>query len=328
MKAEQIRMQSEAAYGQWAEQWRAQAAEHSKFPMKPFSDFENKGIGRAVLCVANGFSFEEHIETIKLYQHNVDILCCDKTLGHLLENGITPTYCVVCDANVDYEKYMEKYKDQLKDTIAFVNVCANPKWTKNGNWKDIYFFINKDIINSHLEFSKISGCKNFIPAGTNVSNAMVILLTQSDNDGKRNFFGYDKILLIGYDYSWRANGKYYAFDSDGGLKSNYMRHAYITTLDGDWAYTSGNLAFSAQWLTTYITTFDLPVVNCTKKTILRSKYFGNLAEQIQYKHKPEDAVTVRKQVAQLKEILNKKAQIEKLLKGIYVDHTHAFAQSV
>lgn len=296
-----IKQQSLNAYGQWKVQWRKHAEIHSKFKMKPLSDFENSGVGKAVLCIANGYSFEENIETIKENQHNVDILCCDKTLGHCLENGIKPTYLVLCDANVSYEKYMEKYKDQLQDTILFANVCANPKWAQNGNWKDIYFFVNMDVIDSHLEFSKISGCQNFIPAGTNVSNAMVVFLTQSTNEGRRNFFGYDKILLIGFDYSWRPDGKYYAFDYDGGGKRYYMRHMHIVDLGGNPAYTSNNLLFSVKWLEKYLQAFNLPVVQCTRSTLLTTKKFGNLKEQMSYNFKRED----RDQVKKLMEILNR-----------------------
>lgn len=328
MNEEQIRKQSEAAYGQWAEQWRKQAKENSIFEMKSLDDFENSGIGKAVLCVANGYSFEENIESIKKYKDNVDILCCDKTLGHLLDNDIVPKFCMVCDANVNYEKYMEKWKDKLQDTILFINVCGNPLWAKLGNWKDKYFFINKDILNSHLEFSKISGCENFIAAGTNVSNAMVILLTQCDNENRRNFFAYDKILLIGYDYSWRVFGKYYSFDEIGGGKTYYMRHNHCMTKSHEFAYTSGNLAFSAQWFETYVRTFDLPVINCTKHTILTAIRDAKIDEQLKYRYKPEDSEFVRKTVSELK-ILNKKTkQLKEAINKISKDHTRSFACSI
>lgn len=328
MNTEVIKAQSKAAYGQWAPQWREQAKAHAGFPMKNLLELENTGIGKAVLCVANGYTFEENISTILKYKDNVDILCCDKTLGHLLDHGIKPTYVVICDANVNYEKYMAKWKDQLSDTIALVNVCANPEWAKNGNWKDIYFFVNKDVIDSHLEFSELSGCKNFIPAGTNVSNAMVIMLTQSDNEGRKNFFGYDKILCIGYDYSWRFGGKYYAFDEDGGLKANYMRHIYLQTVDGDFAYTSGNLAFSAQWFEKYVTTFNLPIVICSKKTILFGLKNGNLEEQMQYRYKPEESVIVRACVSEYKDLLKRKKELEKHLTAIERDHWSHFLATV
>jgi len=328
MRDEALIKQSKTAYNQWAKQWQSHARQHFSKDHNSLNKLANSGIGKAILCAANGYSLEEHIETIRLYQGNVDIMCCDKSLGALLDNGIIPTYCMVCDANVNYEKYMEKYKDQLKDTILLINVCANPQWSKNGNWKDIYYFVNKDVINSHLEFSELSGCKNFIPAGTNVSNAMVIMLTQSDNEGRKNFFGYDKILLIGFDYSWRNDGNYYAYDYDGGGKRNYMCHTYFNTPGGKFGYTSGNLTFSKDWIKKYIDTFNLPVVQCSKDSLLQLRLNGELSYQMQYRHKSEDSTKVKYLVDKHNEVQSKLIEIKKRLEEIQKDHYQSFIKSI
>lgn len=328
MDIKKIRQQSESAYKQWAEQWRIQAKYVSKFPMKKLGVFENIGIGRACLVIANGQTFEDNIETIKKYQKNVDILVCDKTLGHCLDHGIIPTYVLVCDANVNYEKYMEPWKDKLSDTILFSNVCANPKWLDNGNWKDKFFFVNKDVLGSEKEFSALSGCTNFIPAGTNVSNAMVVFLTQSDNEGRRNFFGYDKYLLIGFDYSWRMGGKYYAFDELGGGKANYMRHVYSINLAGNPCYSSGNLIFSAEWLQTYVKTFRLPVVQCTKDSVLTMPYSGDLEKQMQYRFKEYDHKHVIKAVRDLREAMRKVNDLKFNIEAIGREHHYSHLASL
>jgi hypothetical protein len=323
----QVLAQSKAAYGQWKEQWREQAKTHSEYKMKSLLDFENIGVGRTVLCVANGYSFEENIETIKAHRENIDILCCDKTLGHLLDNGIVPTYCLVCDANVSFEKYLEPYKDQVKNVVLFINVCANPKWTEGIAWKDRYFFVNKDILQSEKEFSALSGCDNLIPAATNVSNAMVVLLTQSDNGGRVNFFGYDKICLIGYDYSWKADGKYYAFDKDGDGKTHYMRHIHALNEAGDYVYTSGNLAFSASWLEKYVTTFKLPVVQCSKSGIMGQSFGGDLAKNLSYRYKPQDATLVRELIERLNKARHEARKLDTVLKEISRDHYRSYVAS-
>lgn len=327
MDSNTILAQSKAAYGQWGKQWREHATIHSKYKMKSLEDFRNTGIGKAVLCVANGYSFEEHIDIIKENKNNVDIIACDKTLGNLLDHGIEPTYCMVCDANVDYKKYLEPYKDKLQNTILFINVCGNPEWTEKGNWKDRYFFSNKDILGSEKEFMSLSGCTNVIPAGTNVSNAMVILMNQSCENGVKNFFGYDKILLIGFDYSWRENGKYYAFDESGQGKRQYMAHMYLTTETGSWAYTSGNLFFSMQWLEKYIKTYGVPAVQCTRESLLNSIKRSDLKEQMQYKYKTEDANVVRQIVNELKSLTAKMKAFDLQLVGIEKDHKRAVLSS-
>lgn len=320
--------QSKAAYKQWCKQWREHAEINSQYVMKPLSDFHNYGVGRSILLVGNGYSFEQNIDEIKKYQDSCDIMACDKTLGHLLDNGIVPDFCMVCDANVNYERYMEKYKDQLKDTILFMSVCANPKWSGNGNWKDKYFFVNKDVIDSHIEFSKISGCKNLIPAATNVSNEMVVLLNQSDNESRNNFFGYDMIGLVGFDYSWKPDGNYYAFNQDGDGKYNYMRHQYITNHEGDLCYSSNNLMFSAKWLETYVKVFNVPVVQCTKNTILNVQHYSSINKAMTYNYKTEDKKKVKSWLEERNKAMAFLKEIDKRLVTTGLDHYNSFVASV
>lgn len=329
MNESEIKKQSEAAYNQWCEQWRLQAKEHSRFDMKPLEDFRNTGIGRVCVLAANGASLEEDYDTIKANRANVDILACDKSLSSLLDNGITPDFVLLCDANVSYEKYCEPYKDKLSNTVLFANVCANTKWTREEKiWKAAYFFVNEDVLKSEREFSELSGCKNFIPAGTNVSNAMVVFLTQSNNSGKDNFFGYDKYLLTGYDYSWESGGKYYAGDEQGGGKYNYMRHMFMMNHRGNEAFTSSNLMFSARWLDKYVRTFKLPVVQCSKSTILNLPYGGKMEEQITYRFRPEDAKTIQRAVGLKRKLVNDLMRLEDQMKKYAKDHYYAFLASI
>lgn len=322
------RLQSTSAYKQWKDIWRKNAKLHSAMPQKPLADFNNIGVGKACLLIANGASFEENIETIKKHQHNVDIFVCDKALGHCLDNGIKPTYVMVCDAKVDFKKYLEKWKDQLSDIILFATVTANPEWTQNIKWKDVYFFVNEDVIDSHKEFAELSSCKNLIPAATNVSNQMLVIINQSNNSGRNNFFGYDKLLLIGFDFCWREHGNYYSFDADGDGKHYYMRHIYLWDRQGDFVYTSTNLYFSCSWLQKYINTFSIPVINCSKKSILNTKTFGDLEKQMQYKFKTEDAATVRKLFNQRRKALKILHETDIVINRIGKEHYKAFIASV
>ena len=330
MTEDQIRAQSNAALKQWGEQWEKHCKIHSKDKdvKNNLIDLESSGIGKAVLLVANGYSLEENMDKIKDNQETCDIICCDKSLGHLLRNEVYPKYCLVCDANVNFEKYLKPYLDKLDKTILLINVCANPEWSQVVNWKSKYFFVNKDIIKSEINFSKISGCNNFIPTGTNVSNAMMIMLTQSDNNGKRNFFGYDKFLLIGYDYSWHVNGNYYAYDKDGNGKADYMKHIYCLNMNGDFAYTSGNLYFSSRWLEKYLSVYKFPVINCSKKTILNQTKFGDLNEQMKYNFKQEDSSRVKNMIEELKRIIKIKTDIDHELKNIEKEHFHSVLSSI
>lgn len=323
-----LKQQSLSAYNQWAPQWRQHAKHHSKYAMKPLTDFENIGVGRAALCIANGASFEREIETIKKYQGNVDIIVCDKALGHCLDHGIKPDFLLLADANVKTEKYLAPWKDQLGDTVLLASVSANPEWADLGNWKDRYFFTLMDVLGSEKEFGELSGCSNVMPAGTNVSNAQVVMLTQSDNTGRKNFFGYDKILLIGFDYCWMPGKNYYAFDADGGGKHNYMRHIYARTIGNELCYTSTNLAFSSQWLDGYVKEYKLPVVQCSKDSVLGLKNQGALADHMQYAYKTEDAGIVQSLLRKRTELVKACQAAEAELKRIGRDHYFACAATL
>jgi hypothetical protein len=323
----EVREQSLIAYNQWCAQWRDHAQAHSQYQMKSFSDFENIGVGKALVCAANGYSLEENMHLLVKYKDNVDIMACDKSLGHLLRAGIRPKYCMVCDANVSFESYLKDFSTQLSDTILIQNVCGNPEWTTL-DWKDRYFFVNQDVLKSEKEFSELSKCNNLIPAATNVSNAMVVVATQSNNEqGARNLFGYDKILLVGFDYNWRLGGKYYAFSRTGGGKANYMRHVYCFDRAGRDAYTSNNLLFSARWFNAYVKAFALPVVQCSKGTITEIPHNSDLETQLAYRYKPEDSETIRtlgSEIKNLKASLNEKMNSMVNLKN---DHALKFLQT-
>ena len=327
MNAEEIKRQSENAYNQWCDKWRTHCAIHSKFEMLSMNDLWGKGIGKSILCIANGYSFERDSEFIKKNQHKFDIICCDKTLGNCLDNGIIPKYCMVCDAVVDYEKYMKPWKDQLSKVTLLMNSCGNPLWAQNGTWRNKYFFVNKDILGSEKEFCKISGCPNVIPAGTNVSNAMVVILTQCDEKGYNNFFGYDKILLSGFDYCW-SDGKYYAFDGEAGGKNNYMRHIYTSNREDKYCFTSNNLMFSARWLHKYVETFKLPVVQCSKDTILTLNRNGSIEDHAGYNFKRGDSAMVRNMAKKKNDFINEIKKIDCIMKDVGSDHANAFLATV
>lgn len=321
--------QSKNAYNQWKDQWRAHALEHKKLaPFKSFNDFVYVGIGKACLLVGNGYSFEEHIGIIKKYKNNVDIMCCDKTLGHLIKNGIKPDYCLVADANVDYEKYLKPYENELENTVMFAAITANPQWSFNGNWKDKYYYCVEDAIQTEKEFTQLSGCMNTIPAATNVGNSMVVLLTQCKNGLAQNFFGYDKYILIGYDFSWQHGKNYYAFDTDAGGKRYYMKHVFMENRGSESCYTSNNLLFSAKWLENYLKLFRLPVVLGSERTILGVIPIKDLESQVQYSFESRDAKIVKDLSVQLGRRRIEVLGLENQLKQISTKHWHAFMQSV
>lgn len=232
--------QSKGAYAQWGEKWRNHAIENGKkykAEGRSHLDLYKRGAGKTALLVGMGPSFEKNIELIKKYKDNVEVSCCDKAFHKLVEHGIIPKYVNICDAGISYERWLEPWIEQTKDTTLLCNITGNTDWSMN--WKGpVIFFTNKDNIHSEIEFSELSGCKDMIPAGSNVSNSLVIFLTQ--------LLGYDKYLLVGYDYSFSDDENYYAFYDDD--KRYWMRHISKITRHGNFTYTSQNLFFSLRWM--------------------------------------------------------------------------------
>lgn len=325
-----VKAQSKAAYDQHKDMWQKHAKEHAKFKHKDFSYLRNTGIGRAMLLVATGYSLELNIEAIRENQKYCDIMCCDKSLGILLDHGITPQFVFIADAKVDFNKYCKKWSEdpRIKEITAIMNVCANPEWSHKVTWKDIIFTVNKDAMGYEREFMKLSGCQNVIIAGTNVSNAMLVFATQCEGDQRRNFLGYDKYILVGYDYCWTLEGNYYAYDKDGGGKINYMRHFYILDLFGNSVYTSHNLHNSAQWINAYINTYTIPIVNCSDYSLIGRGTRVDIAEQMKYNLDIEDSVKVQEIDRELVQASAKVEYLKNKLRELAQKHYYGYVATV
>lgn len=287
---EDVKRQSEAVFGQFGEsKWMP----YTKMNMtltnrRDPEELAGCGLGKVALLAAMGESLEGHIETIKKHREKFDLVTCDKGFALLMERGIKPDFVQLCDCNISY-KWLEPYVDETKDVKLVATCYANVEWTTK--WRGpIYFYANKDALHTEGKFIQLMGeFKSFeaeflnipskkvrvIPAGSNVSNAMLIFLVGIDEENRQNWAGYEHYLLTGYDYSWRPygleakckTGSYYAFN-DPKPKRFYMQHRTMLDFNGDYIHTSENLLFSAKWMYSYVTAYNLPVTNCSERGIL------------------------------------------------------------
>lgn len=271
--------QSKAVFSQFGEsKWIPYAKKNVELPRRDTDELKNSGIGKTMLLCAMGESLEANIDVIKKYRDRVDICTCDKGFGVLYEYGIKADYVMVCDCNILFH-HIESHIDATHGVKLLATPYANPTYTRTWNG-DRYFFINVDAINSEKIFIDIFGKLRLMPAGSNVSNAMLIFFSGADNDMQNlNWANYDKYLLVGYDYSWRPNGSYYAWKNPMP-KRYYMHHRTLRDINGDMVYTSENLKFSAQWMQMYITRFNLPAINCSDRGILDVPFRDTLENQL------------------------------------------------
>lgn len=275
----EIQKQSEGVFNQFGEsKWKPYAKVNAKLERRDCKELHNIGIGKHLLCLAMGESLSYNIEAIKKYRDKVDILTCDKGFELLLKQGIKADYVMLCDCNIPFRWIKDSIKE-TKGVKLLSTPYANTEWTTQ--WKgERYFYINKDALETEKIFLEIMGQgTRVIPAGSNVSNAMLIFFTGSDETNNINFGGYEKYLLAGYDYSWRPEGSYYAW-ADPKPKRFYMAHRTMLDFNNDVVYSSENLLFSAKWLYSYITSFSLPVVNCSGRGLLDLPLMGNLEKEL------------------------------------------------
>jgi|TARA_R100000501_G_C2629924_1_gene124920 hypothetical protein len=265
--------QSKRAYAMWGDLWRRNSQINGTLPKIMMDELRYKGIGKVALCIATGPSLDKHIDTIIKYRNKIDIICVDKSFGILMDRGIIPDFVFVADAKISYENYCEKWISYTKDICLISNVCTNPNWGINWLGPKTYY-VNKDNIESEKEFGSISGINDCIPAGSNVSNSLIVYAS--------SVLKYDKYILCGYDFSFDIGGNFYS-DDNHHVKNFYLNQIRMMDIHGRLASTSHNLSFSCRWLFEWVTKAigANKVINASEKGILNLPLLGRLKDQLQ-----------------------------------------------
>jgi len=257
--------QSKSALSQWEPIWRANAQKNGELYRTlgtTHQDLLYVGAGRKLLCIGTGPSLEKNLDILEKYKDTtqIDIACIDKAFSILMSKGIKPDYVYIADAAVSYEKYCKPYVDQTEDIVLISNITAQSDWA--ANWEGLkFFYVNKDNIESEKIFIEISGCKEVIPASSNVGNTVVVASTQ--------LLGYDEYLLLGYDFCWGDDENYYA--GEDSIKRHWMKHLNIIDNIGRLVNTSQNLFFSARWLQDFhdmVKGQGMKIYNCSGQGLL------------------------------------------------------------
>lgn len=284
-----VKKQSEAVFGQFGDsKWLPYARENAQLERRPLEELDGIGVGRTIVLAAMGESTEENLEVIKANRDKFHLAVNDKVFGFMVDRGITPDFVFLSDANIPF-KWLEKHVDKTEGVRLIATPYANPEWTRA--WKGPrYFYVNADIIQSEEYFKKEFPGVRVVPASSNVSNSMVCFFIARTDGPPDNWGGYERYLLVGYDYSWRPSdesdipatikrGKYYAFE-DPKPKRFYMNHRTMFDMNGDYVHTSDNLYFSARWLWSFVSGFGVPLVNCSGRGLLHIPLRASLEEQV------------------------------------------------
>ena len=303
-----VRRQSEGVWKQFGEsKWIPYSQINCRLPnRRDPNELRNCGVGKFAVLAAMGESLQEAIPLLKKHREKFDLVTCDKGFPILMAQGLKPDFVQLCDCNIPY-KWLEPWVEQTDGVKLLATTYANVEWTTR--WKGpTYFYVNKDALDSQKRFlpilgnpdsSKFTGLEDkiaamsdapvrVIPAGSNVSNAMLTFMVGADETNRANWAGYEHYFLTGYDYCWRPKGSglscktgsYYAFE-DPEPKRYYMNHRTMLDINGDIVQTSENLLFSAKWMFSYLAAFDLPVTNCSGRGILDVRRQASLEKSLE-----------------------------------------------
>lgn len=274
LNQKEILDQSKQVFAQFGEKWKQNCLFNSKLPQRPAAALQNAGIAKTLVMCAMGESLEQQVEVIKKYRDRFDVITNDKCFGLLLEHGVKADFVMLCDASIPF-RHIGAYIHDTKGVGLISTVYGNIEWTEL--WRgERFFYVNRDSIYSERIFRQMWADAGHgsdirtIPAGSNVSNAMLAFMLGCDNGASINWGGYDRYLLVGYDFSWRPDGHYYAW-SDPRPKRFYMNHRTLIDAFGNIVFTSENLLFSAKWLQSYLEFFQAPVFNCSGRGLLTFK---------------------------------------------------------
>jgi len=284
LEKSEVVKQSKRAKERWGELWHGNAQENSTM-YQDIQGIHRKGLGKSVIVASFGPSLLENIRKIKKHNlhYDYDIICVDKAVKTFIAEGVIPNYVVISDAQVSFELYGDIDPKYCKRIKLISSITANSKWVKH--WSDnqgsVYFYINKDNIRTHKEFGVYLKGKNFItvPAASNVGNCAYVMASMVLN--------YKKIVLAGYDYSFKIFDSYYGDGDkkplDTNMKQNkhalYNHHTLID-INGDLVQASSNMIFSSKWLIDFVKNMSMAkgieTINATGAGILLIQNQANI----------------------------------------------------
>jgi len=246
----QVIEQSKLAYKVWKNLWENNCERnygHIKTSHADILNIYNKKTG---VLFAFGPSLMENIHEYKSLIESGQLKdtvvgCVEKAFVTLCENGIQPDFCVIADGSVSVSWAEGIKKENIEKCNLVANVYASPDWIKlwsdNSKDENIYWFLNKDNINTHHYFAPKVNYFEVIEAASNVGNTLCVFSVK--------IFGLRRILLYAYDYSWK-NCNYYG--NGYHIRSNVLGTHREIDINGNLVFVSDNMKFSAEWLHRYV----------------------------------------------------------------------------
>lgn len=185
------------------------------------SELLDLGTDKAAVIIGAAPSVRSQVGYLRDLQSNGNYLLYSVSSGlrFLLDNGITPHYCMVMDADPGIARFFEGIDERAKDVILIASVCTDPKiiekWPGKVKWITVYTSI--EALNRKFQkyYRPVNGCGIMFPALCSQYNTAVVSAYRVS--------GCRVLIFVGNDLSFpdEKDSRYYVDRDD--LKDEWKR---------------------------------------------------------------------------------------------------------
>lgn len=146
-----------------------------------------KGKDKSIALVGGGPSLKNHLDELRQFKI---IMCCGSPNDYLMENGIIPTYCVICDPDPVGLNYYKKLDTETKYLVA---TAVDPSMVAhfNGYQTILWHCHSDDYLNKEITgVDKLEDDYQAVGGGCTVGLRCLSMSLM---------FGYNNIHLFGFD---------------------------------------------------------------------------------------------------------------------------------
>lgn len=275
----------------------------------PVSILKNKFKDKTALILGAGPSLKDNIEEIKKHRDKFVIFAVHRTLKTLVENGITPDFCVIVDA-----KWLRYYLSPENDFLKDINLIADIKadnYIQELPFKNLFMYYSQNNIIGEKLFSKISDKIELLEIGGTSTICAY-------NCAK--YLGFSTLIFAGIDLAFKndtvyCDGQIAAANNQTSVKiQNVLREiTKVKSVTGEYIPTRADYA-------SFIKQFEMYFARDKVSDIYNVTSFGAFISGMTYKPFEEIILIINNDISDTNEIIEKSkeenAQLPKKIESI------------
>lgn len=242
--------------------------------------------GLAVFVVAAGPSLKKNIAALRTVSRRGIIVCVEAAFRYLLENGVTPEYCLTIDGDDRMLTMIDGADTSRTTLVAMASACP----ALVDAWRGPRFFLRclggrVDIDDKLIAVSREVVALRDIKAGevlqplddlrVDFKGLGVRVSTGGNVTGAAHSFAVEhlraaRVIFVGADYSWTNPDEFYAGGEHGVLAAERQEKEKVLSLpslDGEVA-TNFSMFRYKDWHEQYAAATQIQVINASEGGIL------------------------------------------------------------